>query len=76
MNKICLLFVILFTWKANASSNKYRLTLRDNPAITIGIGWNQISRTNSQKIKTVYTTKREVDFSSLFFIYMGFINQF
>ncbi len=46
MNKICLLFVILFTWKANASSDKYRLTLRDNPATTIVIGWNQISGTN------------------------------
>ena len=46
MNKICLLFVILFAWKANASSDKYRLTLRDNPATTIVIGWNQISGTN------------------------------
>jgi len=30
----------------HASNDKYRLTLRENPATTIVIGWNQISGTN------------------------------
>ena len=42
------LFVLLFvgtlgTSITKAANDKYRLTLRDNPATTIVIGWNQIS---------------------------------
>ncbi|TPN85150.1 Ig-like domain-containing protein [Aquimarina algicola] len=43
---LCIAFAILLILQVNASNDKYRLTLRDNPATTIVIGWNQISGNN------------------------------
>ncbi|UZO80323.1 metallophosphoesterase [Aquimarina sp. ERC-38] len=42
--KLKLLILILFGWSTTyASHDKYRLLLRDDPATTITIGWNQVS---------------------------------
>ena len=41
-NLIVLIFLIGYT-SLFASNDKYRLMLRDNPATTIVIGWDQIS---------------------------------
>ena len=46
MKKLYFLFVILIGLHASASNDKYRLTLRDNPATSVVIGWNQISGSN------------------------------
>ncbi|TRX48295.1 hypothetical protein FNH22_29415 [Fulvivirga sp. M361] len=40
---LILLFCAALTF---ANTEKYRLTLRDDPATTIVIGWNQISGSN------------------------------
>ncbi len=34
---------ILCSWNLSAATDKYRLSLRDDPSTTITIGWNQIS---------------------------------
>ncbi|TCI90173.1 fibronectin type III domain-containing protein [Tenacibaculum sp. M341] len=55
MKKIYFLLLILcFKINSNASNDKYRLTLRNNPATSIVIGWNQILGTNP---KVYYGTK-------------------
>ncbi|WP_025664704.1 Ig-like domain-containing protein [Aquimarina megaterium] len=46
MKKIYLLIVALIGLQTYASNDKYRLTLRDNPATSIVIGWDQISGNN------------------------------
>ncbi|MBQ4822372.1 fibronectin type III domain-containing protein [Aquimarina sp. MMG016] len=46
MKKLFFLFVILIGLQAQASNDKYRLTLRGNPATSIVIGWNQTSGSN------------------------------
>ncbi len=48
MKKLITLSLILFIGGLHmyASNDKYRLTLRGNPATSIVIGWNQISGTN------------------------------
>ncbi|WP_299676432.1 fibronectin type III domain-containing protein [uncultured Tenacibaculum sp.] len=38
--------LLLIGFNLNANNDKYRLTLRDDPATTIVIGWNQISGSN------------------------------
>lgn len=43
MKKNVFLIVVLIVLHVNASNDKYRLTLRNNPATSIVIGWNQIS---------------------------------
>ncbi len=62
MKKLALLIVILLGLHVQASNDKYRLTLRDNPATSIVIGWNQISGNNP----TVYfgTTDFGTNYSS------------
>ncbi|OEK08446.1 hypothetical protein A8C32_03075 [Flavivirga aquatica] len=45
-----ILLFIVFTMTVNADTNKYRLSLRDNPATSIVIGWNQVSGSDA----TVY----------------------
>ncbi|WP_378184845.1 fibronectin type III domain-containing protein [Aquimarina sp. W85] len=45
-NFYTLFLVFLFAFKLNASNDKYRLTLRDNPATSIVIGWDQTSGSN------------------------------
>ena len=47
MKKILLLITFLTVFVANANTNKYRLTLRDNPATSIVVGWNQVSGSNA-----------------------------
>ncbi|AUP77368.1 Ig-like domain-containing protein [Flavivirga eckloniae] len=42
-----ILLFIAFTFVVNADTNKYRLTIRDNPATSIVIGWNQVSGSNA-----------------------------
>ncbi|WP_299245345.1 fibronectin type III domain-containing protein [uncultured Aquimarina sp.] len=46
MKRILTLIVILVGLQVTASNDKYRLTLRGNPATSIVIGWNQISGSN------------------------------
>ncbi|MFD2561451.1 InlB B-repeat-containing protein [Aquimarina rubra] len=46
MKRILTLLVILIGLQVTASNDKYRLTLRGNPATSIVIGWNQISGSN------------------------------
>ncbi|RSC95095.1 Ig-like domain-containing protein [Tenacibaculum singaporense] len=46
MKKIILTLLFLAVLSTNASNNKYRLIITDNPATTIMIGWNQISGSN------------------------------
>ncbi len=47
MKKLLFLaFLFCIGFNANANTDKYRLTLRDDPAATIVIGWNQISGSN------------------------------
>ncbi|WP_025739842.1 fibronectin type III domain-containing protein [Aquimarina pacifica] len=46
MKKLFTLFVIIVGLQMQASNDKYRLTLRGNPATSIVIGWNQISGNN------------------------------
>jgi len=48
MKKTLLFFVLFLTYAVStkASTGKYRLTLRDNPATSIVIGWNQINGNN------------------------------
>ncbi len=46
MKKIFLLLLSIVSISIYASNDKYRLTLRDDPATTIVIGWNQISGSN------------------------------
>ncbi|WP_442265822.1 fibronectin type III domain-containing protein [Tenacibaculum sp. ZS6-P6] len=49
MKKILSLVILLLVgFNLNASNDKYRLTLRGNPATSIVIGWNQISGSNPQ----------------------------
>lgn len=43
MKKLIFLIVILLGLQTQASNGKYRLTLRDNPATSIVIGWDQTS---------------------------------
>ena len=45
--KHLIFFLFAFVILANANTNKYRLTLRDNPATSIVVGWNQISGNNA-----------------------------
>lgn len=48
MKKLFLLILVLFlSINANASNDKYRLTLRGNPSTSIVIGWNQVSGSNA-----------------------------
>ncbi|WP_299211516.1 fibronectin type III domain-containing protein [uncultured Aquimarina sp.] len=62
MKRILTLLVILIGLQVTASNDKYRLTLRGNPATSIVIGWNQISGSNP----TVYygTTDYGTNYSS------------
>lgn len=55
-------FLLLLSFYTNASNDKYRLTLRGNPATSIVIGWNQISGNNP----TVYygTTDYGINYNS------------
>lgn len=46
MKKIFLLLISLLAINSYSSNGKYRLTLRDNPATSIVIGWDQTSGTN------------------------------
>ncbi|MEM9340078.1 MAG: Ig-like domain-containing protein [Bacteroidota bacterium] len=46
MRLISTIFYVLLAAATYAGNEKYRLTLRDDPATTIVIGWNQISGTN------------------------------
>lgn len=46
MKRILTLLVVLIGLQVTASNDKYRLTLRGNPATSIVIGWNQISGSN------------------------------
>lgn len=45
---VCMVTLMLLniSWNAFANTDKYRLTLRDNPATTVTIGWNQVSGNN------------------------------
>ncbi len=52
MKKVVLI-LLLFGLYCNGSNDKFRLTLRENPATSIVIGWNQISGNNA----TVYYGK-------------------
>ncbi|WP_158631167.1 InlB B-repeat-containing protein [Flammeovirga kamogawensis] len=70
------------TWSAFANTDKYRLTLRDDPATTITIAWNQISGsdpivyfdTNDHGTDySAYTMNKTVDRS---IEYKGMSNQF
>ena len=45
---LLLLIVVLFGLQLQASNDKYRLTLRGNPATSIVIGWNQTSGNNAR----------------------------
>ena len=45
-NFYSLFLVLLFALQLNASNDKYRLTLRGNPATSIVIGWDQTSGSN------------------------------
>jgi acid phosphatase type 7 len=44
----CILFIFLFaiTLHVHSETGKYRLTLRDNPATSVVIGWEQVSGEN------------------------------
>ncbi len=42
------IFLLLITVQLFSSNDKYRLIVRDDPATTMTIGWNQISGTNPQ----------------------------
>ena len=46
MKKILFLCLSLFFIQTWGSNDKFRLTLRDNPATSIVIGWNQVSGNN------------------------------
>ncbi|WP_459209490.1 fibronectin type III domain-containing protein [Aquimarina rhabdastrellae] len=46
MKKITLLILVFIGLYCQASNDKYRLTLRGNPATSIVVGWNQISGSN------------------------------
>ncbi|AXT50623.1 T9SS C-terminal target domain-containing protein [Aquimarina sp. BL5] len=46
MKRILTLLVVLIGLQVTASNDKYRLTLRGNPATSIVIAWNQISGSN------------------------------
>ncbi|CAL2079969.1 Ig-like domain-containing protein [Tenacibaculum sp. 190524A02b] len=46
MKKTLLVLSFLVTFFSNASNDKYRLIITDNPATTIMIGWNQRSGSN------------------------------
>ncbi|WP_299442936.1 fibronectin type III domain-containing protein [uncultured Aquimarina sp.] len=46
MKNLLILFVFLLGMQTQASNDKYRLSLRGNPATSIVIGWNQISGSN------------------------------
>jgi len=43
MKFILLAFLLVLHVQAGAKTDKYRLTLRDNPSYTVVIGWNQVS---------------------------------
>ncbi len=45
--KSLIFFLFAYVTMVNANTNKYRLTLRDNPATSIVVGWNQVSGTNA-----------------------------
>ncbi|MDH7447125.1 InlB B-repeat-containing protein [Aquimarina sp. 2201CG14-23] len=46
MKKLLILFVFLLGMQTQASNDKYRLSLRGNPATSIVIGWDQTSGSN------------------------------
>ncbi len=46
MKRVFLLLISLLAINSYSSNGKYRLTLRDNPATSIVIGWDQISGNN------------------------------
>ncbi|WP_062058708.1 Ig-like domain-containing protein [Aquimarina longa] len=46
MKELYILVALFIGIQTQASNDKYRLTLRDNPATSIVIGWNQVSGTN------------------------------
>ncbi|QKX06709.1 T9SS type A sorting domain-containing protein [Aquimarina sp. TRL1] len=46
MKKVVFILVVLLGLQTQASNDKYRLSLRGNPATSIVIGWNQISGSN------------------------------
>ncbi len=46
MKNVYVLFFLFLGVQIHASNDKYRLTLRDNPATSVVIGWNQISGNN------------------------------
>lgn len=63
MKKLLLVITLfLIGFNVNAKNDKYRLTLRGNPATSIVIGWNQISGSNP----TVYfgTTDHGTNYSN------------
>ena len=41
------IFLFLIAQKSQATTNKYRIMWRDNPATTMTIGWNQVSGSNA-----------------------------
>ncbi len=47
-NYLLLMFVLIFSMNINATTDKYRLSLRGNPATSIVIGWNQVSGSNAR----------------------------
>jgi hypothetical protein len=46
MRLLIFLGLLFVSVQAFSKTDKYRLTLRDNPATTVVIGWNQVSGTN------------------------------
>ncbi|MTI31543.1 fibronectin type III domain-containing protein [Xanthovirga aplysinae] len=59
---LVLLTSLFINWHTHASNGRYRLTLRDNPATTAVIGWDQLSGSNP--ILYYGTTDYGTDWSS------------
>ncbi|QKX07098.1 T9SS type A sorting domain-containing protein [Aquimarina sp. TRL1] len=61
MKKIILIALCILTWGSYGNNGRYRLSLRDNPATSIVVGWDQLSGTNP----TVYygTTDYGTDYT-------------
>ena len=55
-------FLMALVSHVNANTDKYRLTLRDDPATSIVIGWNQVS--GSDAVVYYGTTDFGTDWSS------------
>ncbi len=46
MKQLLFVFIVCIAFSVQATTEKYRLTLRGNPATSIVIGWNQVSGNN------------------------------